>query len=40
MMFRLDNPVKNRFSHCGVLEFVAEPGHIYMPAWVGPRGGR
>jgi len=23
-----------RFSHCGVLEFVAEEGRAYLPRWV------
>lgn len=34
MMFRIDGPRGGRFSHCGVLEFVAEPGVVYLPGWV------
>lgn len=34
MMFQLENKDKSRVSHCGVLEFVAEPGTIYLPGWV------
>jgi ubiquitin fusion degradation protein 1 len=26
MLFRLDNKLKRRYTHCGVLEFVAEEG--------------
>ena len=32
MLFKLSN--KNRSTHCGVLEFVAEEGRIYIPHWV------
>ena len=34
MLFELHNPVTERTSHCGVLEFIAEEGMIYMPYWV------
>eukprot|EP00249_Psilotum_nudum_P018793 c26964_g1_i1 orf=501-1454(-) len=34
MLFELHNLVANRTSHCGVLEFVAEEGMIYMPYWM------
>ena len=32
--FRVTNKKIGRFSHCGVLEFVAEEGQCYMPHWV------
>lgn len=35
MLFELRNDAAERFSHCGVLEFIAEEGMIYMPYWVG-----
>lgn len=34
MLFELHNPAASRTSHCGVLEFVAEEGMIYMPYWM------
>jgi ubiquitin fusion degradation protein 1 len=34
MLFELHNAHTNRTSHCGVLEFIAEEGMIYMPYWV------
>ncbi|KAJ4811682.1 Ubiquitin fusion degradation protein 1 [Rhynchospora pubera] len=34
MLFELHNDATNRISHCGVLEFVAEEGTIYMPYWM------
>lgn len=34
MLFEVHNPSTLRTSHCGVLEFVAEEGMIYMPYWV------
>lgn len=34
MLFELQNDAVNRVSHCGVLEFIAEEGMIYMPYWV------
>lgn len=34
MMFTLENHSSGRTTHCGVLEFVAEPGHVYLPGWV------
>lgn len=34
MLFELQNPATQRMSHCGVLEFVAEEGMIYMPYWM------
>ena len=35
MLFELRNASAERVSHCGVLEFIAEEGMIYMPYWVG-----
>jgi ubiquitin fusion degradation protein 1 len=35
MLFELRNAAAERLSHCGVLEFIAEEGMIYMPYWVG-----
>jgi ubiquitin fusion degradation protein 1 len=34
MMFRLTNPETGLLVHCGVLEFVAEEGHCYIPYWM------
>ncbi|KAK9677785.1 hypothetical protein RND81_11G166800 [Saponaria officinalis] len=34
MLFELSNNDANRVSHCGVLEFIAEEGLIYMPYWM------
>lgn len=34
MLFKLTNKKKNRETHCGVLEFVADEGRIYIPYWV------
>ena len=34
MLFKLNNKVKNRDTHCGVLEFVADEGRIYIPYWM------
>ncbi|GAB4837831.1 hypothetical protein Ancab_027356 [Ancistrocladus abbreviatus] len=34
MLFELRNDAANRTSHCGVLEFIAEEGMIYMPYWM------
>lgn len=34
MLFKLTNKKANRTSHCGVLEFVADEGKIYVPYWV------
>ncbi|KAJ4802194.1 Ubiquitin fusion degradation 1-like protein [Rhynchospora pubera] len=33
MLFELSNVATSRTSHCGVLEFTAEEGMIYMPYW-------
>lgn len=34
MLFKLSNKSKNRETHCGVLEFVAEEGRCYLPYWM------
>eukprot|EP00262_Sarcandra_glabra_P003879 TRINITY_DN14714_c0_g2_i5.p1 TRINITY_DN14714_c0_g2~~TRINITY_DN14714_c0_g2_i5.p1 ORF type:complete len:323 (+),score=69.46 TRINITY_DN14714_c0_g2_i5:198-1166(+) len=34
MLFELHNAATERVSHCGVLEFIAEEGMIYMPYWM------
>lgn len=34
MLFKLTNREKNRYTHCGVLEFVAEEGKVYLPYWM------
>lgn len=34
MLFELNNPAAERVTHCGVLEFVADEGLIYLPYWV------
>lgn len=35
MLFRVESTSTGRATHCGVLEFVAEEGVVYMPHWVG-----
>lgn len=37
MLFKLTNKKANRVSHCGVLEFVADEGKVYLPHWVKDR---
>ncbi|PIA54720.1 hypothetical protein AQUCO_00900950v1 [Aquilegia coerulea] len=34
MLFELCNPAANRISHCGVMEFIAEEGIIFLPQWM------
>ncbi len=34
MLFELINGAKDRMTHAGVLEFIAEEGKIYLPFWV------
>ncbi|KAL2215431.1 ubiquitin fusion-degradation protein [Thermoascus aurantiacus ATCC 26904] len=34
MLFELHNGAKERMTHAGVLEFIAEEGKIYMPFWL------
>ncbi|XP_069134813.1 ubiquitin recognition factor in ER-associated degradation protein 1-like isoform X1 [Argopecten irradians] len=34
MLFKLSNKGKARETHCGVLEFVADEGRIFIPYWM------
>jgi hypothetical protein len=34
MLFEIGNENAGRKSHCGVLEFIADEGVVYMPHWV------
>lgn len=34
MLFKLTNKKTHRKTHCGVLEFVADEGNVYLPLWV------
>jgi len=34
MLFKLTNKKTNRVTHCGVLEFVADEGKVYLPYWM------
>lgn len=34
MLFRLTNQRTERQTHCGVLEFVADEGKVYLPHWM------
>ncbi|CAH1164793.1 unnamed protein product [Phaedon cochleariae] len=34
MLFKLVNKNTNRVTHCGVLEFVADEGKVYLPLWM------
>ncbi|XP_072038007.1 ubiquitin recognition factor in ER-associated degradation protein 1-like isoform X2 [Amphiura filiformis] len=34
MLFKLTNKKTDRMSHCGVLEFVADEGKVYLPYWM------
>jgi hypothetical protein len=34
MIFKLTNKKMKRVTHCGVLEFVADEGKVYLPHWV------
>jgi len=34
MLFKLSNKQKSRTTHCGVLEFVADEGKVYIPYWM------
>ena len=34
MLFKITNRAVQRVTHCGVLEFLAEEGHCYLPSWV------
>ena len=34
MLFEIHSPNSGRTSHCGVMEFVADEGQVYLPNWV------
>ncbi|PZC78649.1 hypothetical protein B5X24_HaOG201948 [Helicoverpa armigera] len=34
MIFKLTNKKTKRITHCGVLEFVADEGRVYLPHWM------
>lgn len=34
MLFKLTNAAASRTTHCGVLEFVADEGKVYLPYWM------
>jgi len=34
MLFKLTNPSTSRTTHCGVLEFIADEGKVYLPYWM------
>ena len=34
MLFSVTNRATGGTTHCGVLEFIADEGHVYMPYWV------
>ena len=34
MLFKLSNSISGRTTHCGVLEFIADEGKIYIPYWM------
>ncbi|XP_044739649.1 ubiquitin recognition factor in ER-associated degradation protein 1 [Chrysoperla carnea] len=34
MLFKLTNKNTGRITHCGVLEFVADEGKVYLPYWM------
>ena len=34
MLFKLSSGSNDNCTHCGVLEFVAEEGRVYVPHWV------
>lgn len=34
MLFELRNGAKDKVTHAGVLEFIADEGRVYLPHWV------
>jgi ubiquitin fusion degradation protein 1 len=34
MLFRITNGQNGKHTHCGVLEFSAEEGRVYIPFWM------
>ena len=35
LLMEMINGDKDKHTHCGVLEFIAEEGRAYIPQWVG-----
>lgn len=33
LLFKLINQKAKMFTNCGVLEFIAAEGHVYLPRW-------
>lgn len=33
LLFKLINQKSKMFTNCGVLEFIAAEGHVYLPRW-------
>lgn len=33
ILFKLINQKEKMFTNCGVLEFIADEGHVYLPRW-------
>ena len=33
LLFKLTNPKVKMFTNCGVLEFIAAEGHVFLPRW-------
>lgn len=34
MLFKIENKLQGTSTHCGVLEFIAEEGRVYIPFWM------
>eukprot|EP00742_Colponemidia_sp_Colp-10_P001220 GILJ01001313.1.p1 GENE.GILJ01001313.1~~GILJ01001313.1.p1 ORF type:complete len:272 (+),score=25.92 GILJ01001313.1:49-864(+) len=34
MLFQIANPIVDRKTHCGVMEFIADEGTCFMPYWM------
>jgi len=34
MLFKIENKAKQRASHTGVLEFIADEGKVFLPGWM------
>ncbi|EXB37440.1 Ubiquitin fusion degradation protein 1-like protein [Morus notabilis] len=34
MLFQIVNPSARKISHCGVMEFSAEEGEVFLPSWL------
>ena len=37
ILFEVTNTKQKKTTHCGVLEFVAEEGVVYLPYWCGKK---